>query len=331
MSTVNFLQRGSSWQPGRSTLGAAEYDPGTLNLTGPPGSNRVKNVTNQTGEAHYVCRHYQTDKHDMYKHQFQQFCFRFIHPKQNNTAKFLQWQQNLLGQIPYQTGSTESNKRKKRFKFVGPVPYCDIYTVPQLNYIFAREQLEKNSEFTAAEIFSMVRPIGVNITEESTAELYDSKLGDLRVHRIAGPTHITNCFAEEIHEDDIISLLIYPVIVQPNSVFKYAVENDQKGLEIVKADKFTGEFIWQFKYHVSESEPELEDYTEYTNDGLVVGTYYKLARIQHVYVEHSFTVKDEMFKSHVVRENSQIENRQDLACRGSTLKIFVLPPGNFPT
>jgi hypothetical protein len=267
-------QDSKSFQQG-STYFTNGFDAGSESFPAPgqQGQNNGDD-TNQRATRTFVAIHHATDENEQYhKSHFTKFLFRLVHPDNKKNDGFLQF--------------WKSFRLYSKNKFANsPAPYCFMFTVPQINFILAKMQLETDTKVDPKKLWEWFRPIGVNITEPTTQELYDHVTGDHRNVVVMGPARTPNVWGT-CTQGDHIYVLIKPMRVSGKLLFR-TVED---GREHELTNKMNKDFIWQFSNHRSNTFPKVDDVSIVLNGEQHTGTLYRLGTIKDTFVENHNSLK----------------------------------------
>lgn len=323
---LGFLQaplESNSFQNGTSGF-TNGFDSGSESFpaAGSNGLNNGRNITNQRANRTFVALHHQTPNNETYwDSHFNKLLFRFVHPDKKNNDDFLNFWKSACRAMPH--GGTKQSKIFEK----SPSPFCFMYTVPQINYLLAVAQMRDGIEFQPKKLWEWFRPIGVDITEESTQDLYDNSIGDHREMTVIGPARTCNVWGN-VSAGDQLYILIKPILVDVATRLKYRTTIDGQEVIVENKPPYKGkpkEIIWQFCNYSSESFPRREDISVSHNKVLYTGTLYKIGSVKDNFVEnHSVSLLSGFYKN--VNDYESNVNRDELAVTTLPhINIFVDP------
>jgi hypothetical protein len=274
----------------QATQDSKPFQTGTTNFTGgfdsgsesfpAPGQQGQNNGsdTNERAVRTFVAIHFPTEGNEEYhKSHFTKFLFRLIHPDKQKNDGFLEFWKAFKGTL------------KKNHMFTSsPAPYCFMLTIPQLNFILAKMQMQTDMPFNAKQLWDWFRPIGVMITEPSTQELYERVTGDHRNVVVMGPARTPNVWGT-CTQGDHIYVLIKPIEVQANSVLTFRPTED--GQEYHVRNTKEKDMIWQFSNYRGSGFPPITEVKETIKGNTYTGTFYRLGMIKDTFVENHNSLK----------------------------------------
>lgn len=281
-------------------------------IAGSRGQNNPLNQANQRANRTFVALHHRTPNDEQFwGSHFQKILFRLIHPDKKSNDDFLNfWRMAYINQ--------HGGTKKAKILMNAPAPFCYMFTVPQINYILAKYQLEDNKTLSAKQLWEWFRPIGVNITEETTQELYDNSIGDHRNMTVMGPARTVNVWGD-VTQGDRVYILIKPISVDAQTTLRFRTTID--GQEHVVKNTANRDVIWQFCHHAGN----LPSLTDLTTPSGVTGTFYKIGTVKDTFIEnHAISLLSGFYKNPNDAE-SNVNRDEHAVTLLPAVNIFVDP------